>query len=303
MRTVDHGHRPTMIEAERPAFLKAQEEIRMFSYEGKKALVTGGGRGIGRAIALAFAGQGAEVTIAARSRDELEAVAGEIRALGRKATVIPTDMLDVVAAQQLVATAASAMGGLHILVNNAGGMVDIPGAVGPLADATPEGFDAMYSLNLRSPLFAAIAAAKQMAAQGSGGAILNIVSIDAVFPAPTEALYGSSKAALVNLTKVLAYEVGKDRVRVNAIAPGVIDTALTAPWLATDEQRKDRASFYPINRVGVPEDVASAAVYLCSDEAGWVSGNVLYVTGGQLATSDVFRWVRAHNEVPEASRI
>ena len=275
----------------------------MFSYEGKKALVTGGGRGIGRAIALAFAGQGAEVTIAARSRDELEAVAGEIRALGRKATVIPTDMLDVVAAQQLVATAADAMGGLHILVNNAGGMVDIPGAVGPLADATPEGFDAMYALNLRSPLFAAIAAAKQMAAQGSGGAILNIVSIDAVFPAPTEALYGSSKAALVNLTKVLAYEVGKDRVRVNAIAPGVIDTALTAPWLATDEQRKDRASFYPINRVGVPEDVASAAVYLCSDEAGWVSGNVLYVTGGQLATSDVFRWVRAHNEVPEASRI
>lgn len=275
----------------------------MFSYEGKKALVTGGGRGIGRAIALAFAGQGADVTIAARSRDELEAVAGEIRALGRKATVIPTDMLDVVAAQQLVATAAEAMGGLHILVNNAGGMVDIPGAVGPLADATPEGFDAMYSLNLRSPLFAAIAAAKQMAAQGSGGAILNIVSIDAVFPAPTEALYGSSKAALVNLTKVLAYEVGKDRVRVNAIAPGVIDTALTAPWLATDEQRMDRASFYPINRVGVPEDVASAAVYLCSDEAGWVSGNVLYVTGGQLATSDVFRWVRAHNEVPEASRI
>ena len=292
-----------MVDAERPAFLKTQEEIHMFSYEGKKALVTGGGRGIGRAIALAFAGQGADVTIAARSRDELEAVAGEIRALGRKATVIPTDMLDVVAAQQLVATAAEAMGGLHILVNNAGGMVDIPGAVGPLADATPEGFDAMYSLNLRSPLFAAIAAAKQMAAQGSGGAILNIVSIDAVFPAPTEALYGSSKAALVNLTKVLAYEVGKDRVRVNAIAPGVIDTALTAPWLATDEQRKDRASFYPINRVGVPEDVASAAVYLCSDEAGWVSGNVLYVTGGQLATSDVFRWVRAHNEVPEASRI
>src|ERR1700694_2150662 len=103
----------------------------MFSYEGKKALVTGGGRGIGRAIALAFAKQGADVALAARSRDQLEAVADEVRKLGRQAHVLPTDLLDVEAAGAMVAAATQAMGGLHVLVNNAGGMVDVPGSGGP----------------------------------------------------------------------------------------------------------------------------------------------------------------------------
>ena len=275
----------------------------MFSFEGKKALVTGGGRGIGRAIALAFAQQGADVAIAARSLEELETVAGEIRAHRRKASVHVVDMGETSKAVEMVDAAAKALAGLDILVNNAGGILELHGSIGPLAETTLEAFDAMYALNVRSPLFAAVAASKHMAKQGNGGAILNIVSIDGVFPAPTEGIYGSAKAALVNITKVLGYELGKDRIRVNAIAPGVIETRLTEALLKTEEQRADRASFYPLGRVGVPDDIAAAAVYLCSDEAGWVSGNVLYVTGGQLATSDVFRWVRKHNPVPDSSRI
>jgi NAD(P)-dependent dehydrogenase (short-subunit alcohol dehydrogenase family) len=275
----------------------------MFSYEGKKALVTGGGRGIGRAIALAFAKQGADVAVAARSRDELEDVAGEIRALGRQASVHVVDVSDTRKAVEMVDSAAKALNGLDVLVNNAGGITDIKGSIGPLADTTIEAFDAMYALNVRSPIFAAIAASRHMARNGNGGAILNIVSIDAVFPAPTEGIYGSAKAALANITQVLGYELGRDRIRVNAIAPGVVETRLTEAWLSTDEQKADRASFYPLNRVGVPDDIAAAAVYLCSEEASWASGNVLYVTGGQLATSDVFRWVRKHNPVPDSSRI
>lgn len=275
----------------------------MFSFEGKKALVTGGGRGIGRAIALAFAQQGADVALAARSKSELDDVAGEIRAHGRKASVHVVDLGDTARAIEMVDAAAEQLGGLDVLVNNAGGILDVPGSAGPLAETTIEAFDAMYALNVRTPLLAAVAAARHMAKQGRGGAILNIVSIDGVFPAPTEGIYGSAKAALANITKVLGYELGKDRIRVNAIAPGVIATRLTEPWLSTEEQRADRASFYPLGRVGVPDDIAGAAVYLCSDEAGWVSGNVLYVTGGQLATSDVFRWVRKHNPVPDSSRI
>jgi NAD(P)-dependent dehydrogenase (short-subunit alcohol dehydrogenase family) len=275
----------------------------MFSFEGKRALVTGGGRGIGRAIALAFARQGADVALAARSRSELEQVAGEIRHLGRKASIHVVDLGNTNRAVETVDAAASELGSLDVLVNNAGGITDLPGSIGPLAETTVEAFDAMYAINVRTPLFASLAACRLMARQGRGGAIVNIVSIDAVFPAPTEGIYGSAKAALVNLTRVLAYEAGKDRIRVNAIAPGVVETRLTEAWLRTDEQRADRASFYPLNRVGVPDDVAGAAVYLCSEEAGWVSGNVLCVTGGQLATSDVFRWVRAHNPVPDSTKI
>src|SRR5919197_5678596 len=275
----------------------------MFSYEGKKAIVTGGGRGIGKAIALAFARQGADVALAARSRDELESAAAEVEQTGAKAFVFPTDMSDTEAGRRMVDDAVRALDGVDILVNNAGGGLDAPGAAGELVDTSPEGFDYVFKLNVRSPLYATTAAARHLIAGGRGGAILNIVSIDGLFPAPTEALYGAAKAAMVNLTQCLAYELGRHHIRANAIAPGVIDTALTADWLKTPEMRQERASFYPLGRVGQVEDIANAALYLCSDEAGWVSGITLLGAGGSLATSDGFRITRKHNPVPEGMRI
>ncbi len=274
----------------------------MFSYEGKKAIVTGGGRGIGREIALSFARLGGDVSLAARSVEELESVAAEIRALGREAWVFPTDMNDMDAALALVDNAREAMGRLHILVNNAGGGSSVKGGLGPLQEASVAGFDAIYQLNLRVPFFMTQKAAEHMIQQRSG-AILNIVSIDGVYSAPGEGVYGSAKAALVSLTETLAVELGQHNVRVNAVAPALIDTKLVARHLKTEEDRASRASFYPVNRIGRPEDIAGAAVYLCSDEAGWTTGQTIVVAGGLPATSDLFRWVRAHNPVPKGREI
>ncbi|MBN35690.1 MAG: short-chain dehydrogenase [Rhodospirillaceae bacterium] len=270
----------------------------MFSYQGKKAVVTGAGRGIGRQIALNFAELGADVMLASRTSGEIENVAEEIRALGRKAYPVVTDMGDFDAALALVDTAIETMGGLDVWVNNAGGGSSVKGGIGPIEDATLEGFDALFQLNLRVPFFCARRAADHMASRG-GGAILNIVSIDGVHAAPGEGIYGAAKAALISLTKTMGVEYGRHNVRINAIAPALIDTKLVERHLQTEDDRKTRASFYPLNRVGKPEDIAGAAVYFCSDEASWTSGQTLVVAGGNQATSDLFLWVRKHNEVPE----
>lgn len=273
------------------------------SYRGKRVLITGGGRGLGRAMALAFSERGADVALAGRTVAQLEGTAADVRSDGGIAHPLPVDLYDVDAATSLVERAVDAMGDLDILVNNAGGWNNVAGAVGPVRQATVEGFDAIYRLNVRSPLFTTIAAAEHMIATGHGGAILNIVSVDGIHPAPTEALYGSAKAAVINLTQTLSYEYGIHKIRINAIAPGIVETNMTAPWLATHDERTERESFYPLGRIGQPEDVAHAALYLCSAAASWVTGVTLPVCGGQYATSDIFRWVRANNPVPESMRI
>jgi NAD(P)-dependent dehydrogenase (short-subunit alcohol dehydrogenase family) len=269
----------------------------MFSLAGKACVVTGASRGLGRAIALAFAAQGASVLLASRSRDDLEKVRGEIVALGGRAAVQPADVTDL---RQLSAAAAAAVdqfGKLDVWVNNAGGFTSAPGSAAEWLEVTDAGWNEMLRLNLTAQVFGAQAAARVMRSQGTGGVILFMSSIDSLYAAPGgEGIYGACKAALNNVTQTMAVELGQYRIRVNAIAPAVVETPLTAAWLATDEDRRSRAAFYPLRRVGRPEDVAAAAVYFASDEAAWVSGAVLLVSGGAVVTSDPYRYLMRVNQ-------
>ena len=269
----------------------------MFSLAGKVCVVTGASRGIGRAIALAFAAQGADVLLAARSRADLDAVRDKITAGGRRAVAQPADVTDLDQLAAVVAAAVGHFGKIDVWVNNAGGFTEAPGSTAEWLDVTPAGWEQMLRLNLTAQVFGAQAAARVMRGQPAGGVILFLSSIDSLYAAPGgEGIYGACKAALNNITQTMAVELGQYRIRVNAIAPAVVETPLTAPWLATDEDRRARAAFYPLRRVGRPEDVAAAAVYFASEEAAWVSGAVLLVSGGAVMTSDPYRYLMRVNQ-------
>jgi len=270
-----------------------------YDFSGKKAIVTGAGKGIGREIARQLARAGASVVVSSRTIADLESLAQEIRDAGGHAVVHAADVSDTDAIRGLVDFAIRELDGLDILVNNAGGGSE---AFGDFMSRTPEDFVKTFSLNVQAPVFAIQRAAEYMSTHG-GGAVVNLASIDAISPAPGESFYGAAKACLVSFTQALAIELGQYDIRINAIAPAVIETDMVTAWIATDDLRADRSSFYPINRLGTVDDVAAAALFLCSDQAGWISGATLPITGGAQAASDAFRWVRNANPVPDAMRL
>jgi NAD(P)-dependent dehydrogenase (short-subunit alcohol dehydrogenase family) len=268
----------------------------MFSLTGKTCVVTGASRGLGRAIALAFAEQGADVVLAARTRADLEAVGREVEAKGRRALLQTADITDLSQPQKIADAAVAKFGRIDVWVNNAGGFVADPGGTSEWLDVTERGWDAMLGLNLKAQVFGAQAAARAMRKSGKGGSIIFLSSIDSFYAAPGgEGIYGACKAAINNITQTMAVELGQYGIRVNAIAPAVVETPLTAPWLATPEDRRERAMFYPLRRVGQPSDVAAAAVYFASEAAAWVSGSVLLVSGGAVMTSDPYRYLMRVN--------
>lgn len=234
--------------------------------------------------------------MAARSVRALEAVGREVEARGRQAVVQPTDVTEVPQLHALAEAAVRRLGRIDVWVNNAGGDPSIEGGWAEWLDVTEAGWDRMVALNLKAQVFGAQAAARVMRTQPGGGTILFMSSIDGLYAAPGgEGIYGACKAALHNVVQTMAVELGQYGIRVNAIAPAIVETPLTAPWLATEEARRYRSAFYPLRRVGRPEDVAAAAVYFASDEAAWVSGAVLLVSGGAVMTSDPYRYLMRVN--------
>ena len=269
----------------------------MFELTGKACVVTGASRGLGRAIGLAFAEQGADVMLAARSVADLERVREEVVARGRRAVVQPTNVADV---RQARGGSGGVRGELRQdrrRVKQSGGDTSIAGGWSEWLDVTEEGWERMLRLNLKGQVFGAQAAARAMRAQGTGGSIIFLsFTIDSLYAAPGgEGIYGACKAAINNVTQTMAVELGQHGIRVNGIAPAVVETPLTATWLATPEDRRRRSDFYPLRRVGQPADVAAAAVSFASDEAAWVSGAILLVSGGAVMTSDPYRYLMRVN--------
>ena len=243
------------------------------SLEGKVLLVTGGGRGIGRAIALVAAEAGADVAVAV-SRDvaAAEAVAGEVRSMGRKAAAYRTDVADPAACEKLIASTIADLGRLDVLVNNAG--ITRDGLVIRMSDAD---WDAVLDTNLKGAFNCSRSALKRMLRQKSGR-IINITSVVGLTGNAGQVNYSASKAGMIGLTKALAREAAPRGITCNAIAPGWIETRMTEGL--PESLQADWKGKIPLGRFGLPEDVAEAVVFLASDRAAYITGQVLAVDGG-----------------------
>jgi 2-deoxy-D-gluconate 3-dehydrogenase len=248
-----------------------------FSLAGKKALVTGASRGIGRAIAIGLAEAGADVALVSRNVDDLRAAAAEVEALGRAAPVIPADVSNLDEIGPTFEQAIATLGQLDVVVNAAG----IPSRK-PTVDLTLADYDGLINTNLRSVLFCCQAAGRHMVPRGQGS-IINIGSLTTQLGFAGRALYGSSKGAVGQLTKSLAVEWGPVGVRVNALAPGWIVTALSRGALQDPAFAAKVVDRTPLGRLGQPADLRGISVFLASDASAFITGQIIFVDGGYIA--------------------
>jgi NAD(P)-dependent dehydrogenase (short-subunit alcohol dehydrogenase family) len=264
-------------------------DLSRFSLEGKVAVVTGGSRGIGRAIALGLAQAGADVVVTSRKLPDLEEVAAEIRKLGRKAMPIAAHIGKMDNIKVLVDSVMKEFGRIDILVNNAG----CTPAMGTILDNEERLWDTIMNLNLKGLYFMSQAVARIMKEQG-GGSIINTASMDGYKPEPYVGIYSISKAAVIMATKSMALELAPFNIRANAIAPGPVTTKmLDSHWAHLPEEqakaeKAEMAKAVPLGRIGEPDEMVGAVIYLASNASSYTTGETILMDGGCTIASPEF---------------
>jgi len=246
--------------------------------EGKTAFITGGGSGIGAETARLFVREGAAVAIVDNNAGAAEELAGELRDGGGFAASFAVDVTDEAAVTAALATTADTFGSLDVIVNGA-----IRMAPGRLVDLSTADWKSLIEVGLHATFVVGREAARLMIRQGTGGSIINLSSNAGLAPYPGAGAYSTAKAGVIMLSKQQAVEWAEHGIRSNAICPGHVETPLTA-YLQDPEIRAGREAVTPLGRIGQPEDVAAAALYLASDESGWVTAAALVVDGGIVAS-------------------
>lgn len=241
---------------------------------GKTAIITGGGSGIGKAIALAYAREGATVAIAGRHQAKLDDAAHEV---GADCLAVAADISKPADVTRLVETTLAKFKRIDILVNNAG--ILLPGTAESLSE---EDFDQTFNINVRGPWLVSRAVLPHMRSAG-GGSIIHIGSVLSTLGARNRVAYSASKGAVLAMTRAMALDHAAEKIRVNCICPGIVETEMVARFSMDESARRQRLAWHPLGRFGQPQDIAGLAVFLAGDESAWTTGAAFSVDGGYSA--------------------